>query len=65
LDYVFAVPLRKFMGYQLTKFLPWWIQRYVFMNKQAKLEPLYRFHGVSGAEKYSASIRQSADTKEE
>ncbi|KAF8535962.1 hypothetical protein BDD12DRAFT_853166 [Trichophaea hybrida] len=65
LDYVFAVPLRKFMKYQLTKFLPWWIKRYVLMNKNAKLEPLYHFHGVVGEEKDSSSIRQSADTKEE
>ncbi|KAF8250998.1 hypothetical protein K440DRAFT_596824 [Wilcoxina mikolae CBS 423.85] len=65
LDYVFAVPLRKFMSYQLTKFLPWWIQRYVFMNKNAKLEPLYHFHGVIGAEGEDGSIRQSADTKDE
>lgn len=40
---MFAVPLKRFMGYQVNKFLPWWIQRYVFFNRTAKLEPLYHF----------------------
>ena len=43
LDYVFAVPTRKFIQYQFTKTLPHWIQRYVFFNKNHKLEPLYNF----------------------
>ncbi|KAI9644239.1 hypothetical protein NHQ30_007594 [Ciborinia camelliae] len=43
LDYIFAIPTRTFMKYQLTKTLPYWIQRYVFLRKNAVLEPLYRF----------------------
>ncbi|TGO59311.1 hypothetical protein BOTNAR_0165g00110 [Botryotinia narcissicola] len=43
LDYIFAIPTRTFMKYQITKTLPYWIQRYVFFNKNAVLEPLYRF----------------------
>lgn len=43
LDYIFAIPTRTFMKYQLTKTLPYWIQRYVFMRKDAVLEPLYTF----------------------
>ena len=46
LDYIFAVPLRKFMSYQTGTWLPWWIKRYVFWNKSAKLQPLYRFENV-------------------
>ncbi|KAJ9149440.1 Hexose transporter [Pleurostoma richardsiae] len=46
LDYVFAVPTRVFMKYQLTKALPWWIRRYVLFRKDAKLEPLYHFDRV-------------------
>ncbi|KAI1452409.1 hypothetical protein F4805DRAFT_29859 [Annulohypoxylon moriforme] len=42
LDYVFAVPNRKFASYQLTKALPWWFKRYVFFQRSAVLEPLYR-----------------------
>ncbi|KOS22529.1 putative polyol transporter 1 [Escovopsis weberi] len=42
IDYIFAVPTRVFMKYQLTKALPWWIKRWVFFRKDAILEPLYR-----------------------
>ncbi|KAI5865276.1 hypothetical protein GGS23DRAFT_419594 [Durotheca rogersii] len=41
LDYVFAVPNRKFAAYQVTKALPWWVKRWVLFNRNAKLEPLY------------------------
>lgn len=43
LDYVFAVPTRTHCHYQLTKALPYFFSRYVFRNKNAKLEPLYHF----------------------
>jgi sugar porter (SP) family MFS transporter len=43
LDYVFAVPVRKFAKYQLNTTLPWWIKRYVFFQRDAQLKPLYHF----------------------
>ncbi|KAI0137450.1 hypothetical protein BJ170DRAFT_573023 [Xylariales sp. AK1849] len=43
LDYVFAVPTTTFVKYQTTKTLPYWIQRGIFFNKNATLEPLYHF----------------------
>lgn len=46
LDYVFAVPTRTHMHYQLTKAAPYWFKRYVFRNKNATLEPLYTFDKV-------------------
>ena len=46
LDYVFAVPTRTHMKYQLTKALPFWLKRYVLMRKNARLEPLYKFDGA-------------------
>jgi hypothetical protein len=46
LDYVFAVPLRKFMSYQSGTWLPWWFKRYVLWQKSAKLQPLYQFENV-------------------
>jgi len=42
LDYIFAVPTRVFMKYQVTKALPWWVKRWVFLRKDATLEPLYQ-----------------------
>ena len=41
LDYIFAVPSRKFMAYQTGTVLPWWIKRYVMMQKGATCPPLY------------------------
>ena len=43
LDYIFAVPTRTHMHYQLTKALPYFVQRWVLFNKNATLEPLYHF----------------------
>ncbi|KAK5079071.1 hypothetical protein LTS08_003778 [Lithohypha guttulata] len=42
LDYIFAVPTRRFMSYQTGTWLPWFIKRYVFFNKNAQLKPLYQ-----------------------
>ncbi|KAJ0426043.1 hypothetical protein BJY00DRAFT_272800 [Aspergillus carlsbadensis] len=47
LDYIFAVPTRTHMRYQLRQVLPWWIKRYVFFQKDARLEPLYKFDHVT------------------
>ncbi|KAF4630388.1 hypothetical protein G7Y89_g7751 [Cudoniella acicularis] len=43
LDYIFAVPTRTHMHYQVFKALPWWINRWVFQRKGEVLEPLYQF----------------------
>lgn len=45
LDYIFAVPTRVHMRYQMFTALPWWIRRYIFRRKE-KLEPLYKFDQV-------------------
>ncbi|KAK3683880.1 hypothetical protein B0T22DRAFT_483688 [Podospora appendiculata] len=51
LDYVFAVPTRVFMKYQLTKTLPYWVRRYVLRKKGVVLEPLYHTDAAaSGSE---------------
>jgi hypothetical protein len=47
LDYVFAVPTRTHMHYQCTKALPYFINRWIFMRKDAVLEPLYTFDNNS------------------
>jgi hypothetical protein len=48
LDYIFAVPTRIHIRYQLRTALPWWINRYVLMRKGPGLEPLYHFDSPSG-----------------
>ncbi|KAJ5737206.1 Major facilitator superfamily domain general substrate transporter [Penicillium malachiteum] len=41
LDYVFGVPTRTHMKYQLTVVFPWWIKRYIFRRKQILCPLLY------------------------
>merc|ERR1712093_619903 len=43
LDYIFAVPTRRFISYNTGTWLPWFIKRYIFWNKNAQLKPLYTF----------------------
>ena len=43
LDYVFAVPVRKFAAYQVHTWMPWFVKRHVLWKKDAVLEPLYYF----------------------
>ncbi|KAF2179396.1 hypothetical protein K469DRAFT_641239 [Zopfia rhizophila CBS 207.26] len=47
LDFIFRVPTRRHIAYQIRTWLPWWIKRYVLFQRTAKLEPLYRVEGVS------------------
>lgn len=42
LDYIFAVPTKLFVSYQVRKAVPYFIQRYIFWRKNAVLEPLYQ-----------------------
>ncbi|KAL3953009.1 hypothetical protein ACCO45_012952 [Purpureocillium lilacinum] len=49
LDYIFGVPTRRHISYQVGTWLPWFIKRYVFFQHGAKLEPLYKLDG-SGAQ---------------
>ncbi|CAF3512962.1 unnamed protein product [Fusarium graminearum] len=50
LDYIFAVPTRVFMRYQVTKVLPWWIRRWILFQREARLDPLYQFDTVGEPE---------------
>lgn len=54
LDYVFAVPSRTHMKYQLFKSLPWWFNTYILRRKGLVLEPLYQFDGSTAADQEHA-----------
>ncbi|ORY57315.1 and other transporter-domain-containing protein [Pseudomassariella vexata] len=41
LDYVFAVPMKKFASYQLGTALPWWCRRWLLFQRDAVLTPFY------------------------
>ncbi|CRL17822.1 Sugar/inositol transporter [Penicillium camemberti] len=59
LDYIFAVPTRVHMKYQVTKALPYWFRRYIF-RQNVELEPLYQFdHLASGNGDVAVSRKQS------
>lgn len=40
LDEVFSVSTRRFITYQITEYLPWWIRRYVLRQKKIELMSL-------------------------
>jgi hypothetical protein len=42
LDQVFSVPVSVFAKYQLTKALPYFVKRWIFFRRSARLEPLYK-----------------------
>jgi len=49
LDYIFAVPTRTTIRYNIGTWIPWWFQHYIKRNKKAVLKPLYQFDkGVFG-----------------
>jgi sugar porter (SP) family MFS transporter len=45
LDQVFSVPVGVFAKYQFTKSLPYFFKRWVFFQRDATLEPLYKVDG--------------------
>lgn len=59
LDYIFAVPTRTHMRYQLTKALPYWFKRYVFRQK-VTLEPLYHFDHIATDETFGNEVRKQS-----
>ncbi|KAI9775686.1 MAG: hypothetical protein M1839_000953 [Geoglossum umbratile] len=59
LDYIFAVPTRTHMRYQLFVALPWWIKRYILMDKKATKKPLYNFEGRHVEDAYDYVRKQS------
>ena len=61
LDYIFAVPTRTHMRYQLTKALPWWFSRWALQRKNAVLELLYQFDHSTDQSRINAMIQ--ADKK--
>ncbi|KAJ5924072.1 hypothetical protein N7466_008259 [Penicillium verhagenii] len=67
LDYIFAVPTRVHMRYQVFKVLPWWFRKYIF-RQNVTLEPLYHFDHIT-TDETAADVRKrsvvSANLKSE
>ncbi|KAF1969772.1 sugar transporter [Bimuria novae-zelandiae CBS 107.79] len=50
LDYIFAVPTRTHMKYQVGQNLPWWFKTYILRKKGLAKPVLYKFDAVHRAE---------------
>lgn len=67
LDFVFAVPTRTHMHYQLTKALPYFVKRWVLFRRDAVLVPLYTFdrpEGTSESEKGLGGEKEGVEVME-
>ncbi|KAF4508088.1 hypothetical protein G6O67_004515 [Ophiocordyceps sinensis] len=61
LDYVFAVPVRKFAAYQITETIPWFFKRHILMQRNAVRRPLYQFENPAvPSGKHASSIQPFA-----
>jgi lysylphosphatidylglycerol synthetase-like protein (DUF2156 family) len=47
LEYVFAVPTRTHMNYQITKVAPWWFKSYVLQRKELPNPSLCKFEDMA------------------
>lgn len=55
LDYIFAVPTRQHMKYQVTQVLPWWCKRWLLFQKGAVCPELYRMEKEEPVERTIAT----------
>jgi hypothetical protein len=63
LDYIFAVPTRVHMKYQVTKALPYWFKRYIF-RRNVVLEPLYKFDTVASGDEVVKGVQTTSVVSE-
>lgn len=61
LDYIFAVPTRTHMQYQIRKALPWGFRHYILRKKGEELEPLYQIDHANNESRINAMLE--ADQK--
>ncbi|KAJ6079572.1 hypothetical protein N7467_009325 [Penicillium canescens] len=63
LDYIFAVPTRVHMKYQVTKALPYWFNRYIF-RRNVVLEPLYKFDTIASGDEVVEGVQTTSVVSE-
>lgn len=61
LDYVFAVPMRTHMRFQVTRMLPWFINRWILFRKTGPAPALYFFDDDNVEEQSKASSSHLED----
>lgn len=61
LDYIFAIPTRRFMSHQTGTVLPWWIKTYVLRRKIGPCPSLWSFDGhVENDEEFVEAVRRGS-----
>ena len=62
LDYIFAIPTRRFMSHQVGTVLPWWIKAKVLRRKIGPCPSLWTFDGrVDGDTEFIEKIRRQSE----
>jgi sugar porter (SP) family MFS transporter len=61
LDYVFGVPTRTHMNYQITKVLPWWYNTYILRKKGRVCPELYTFEEESLTDEFETKKPSSEE----
>jgi hypothetical protein len=62
LDYIFAVPTRTHMRYQVTQNLPWWFKTYILRRKGLSKPLLYKLGNVHQSPSVTAQISYAWNT---
>ncbi|KAF2177611.1 MFS transporter [Zopfia rhizophila CBS 207.26] len=61
LDYIFAIPTRRFIKYQTGTVLPWWIRTYILRRKVGPCPALWSFEGhVDGDAEFRETVRRAS-----
>lgn len=63
LDYIFAVPTRTHMRYQISKFLPYFVNRWILRRSGAVLEPLFQFDSANDTDESRIADLQANDRR--
>jgi hypothetical protein len=62
LDYIFAVPTRTHMRYQVTQNLPWWFNTYILRRRGLSKPVLYKLGNLPPSPSVTAQISYAWNT---
>ncbi|KAH7079582.1 D-xylose-proton symporter [Paraphoma chrysanthemicola] len=62
LDYIFAVPTRRHMSYQVKENLPWWFKTYILRHKGLSKPVLYKLGNLPPSPSVTAQISYAWNT---
>ena len=66
LDYIFAVPTRTHMAFQIKQAVPYWFKKWVLFRKNIGPQPqLYKFEAIEGPGEERSSDEETPYSKEQ